>query len=114
MVNACRDEWMSGESIHESVKDVLAVLLHGRDISANATEIICAGSAAECSGDFLFDFHHAQIAFGQVIGKWNVKIIHKGQDLLAMVTKAFQEIPRFRLFRSSPLVRRCRVRTIKA
>ena len=72
-----RDEGIPSESIHEGIEDLVPVLLYRGDVSANAAEDIRTGSAAECSGDLLFDFRHADIAFREVIGERNVKVVHK-------------------------------------
>ena len=55
-------------------------------------EVGCAGDAAEATGDFLFDLHHAGVAFGLIVGEGHGQIVEEAQDVLFAICQAQEKI----------------------
>ena len=68
---------------------------------------------AEGTGYLMFNFHHAQVTFGQIVCKGHRWIKEKCQDLITVLVKTIQEISSFRLFDSSAFVRRASIGTVQ-
>jgi hypothetical protein len=53
---------------------------------------------SKSSGDPLFDFRHADASLSQVIIERNIKVMEKPQDILMIVSEAFEDIVGYGLF----------------
>src|SRR5712692_6265487 len=81
----------------------MTLLLHGRDVTADATEGLRPSGSAETTTDLLLDLHHPQIPLGQVIIEGHSKIMHKRQGLFPVLHQSVQQILTFALFLAPPL-----------
>jgi hypothetical protein len=80
----------------------MTLLLHRRDVTADAAEGVRSSHGAETAADLLLDFHHPQIPLGQIIVKRHGKISHKDQRFAVVLDQAVQQIFAFALFLASP------------
>src|SRR2546423_6315953 len=76
----------------------MTLLLHGRDVTANATESVRSGRSAETPAHLLLHLHHAQITLGQIVVKRDSKVMQKRQRLSLVLRQAVQEVLPFPLF----------------
>src|SRR6266540_387820 len=76
---------------------MLTLLFQGGDIPPDATERRRPCSGAKTTGDFLLDFHHPQIPFGQVVVKRQRKVIHEGEGFSPVLGQPVQQVFRFAL-----------------
>lgn len=77
---------------------------HGRNIRANPAEGLRSCDRPETAGNLLLDFHHAQVAFGQVVIKGDTEVSHKAQDFrLALLLQAQEQVARLALFAAPAL-----------
>jgi hypothetical protein len=76
----------------------MTLLLHGRDITSDATEGLCSWCGTETPTHLLFDLDHPQIALGQVVVKRHGKIVHKGEGLGLVPLQTIQQVLTFALF----------------
>jgi hypothetical protein len=70
---------MPRKHIEESIQDIKPLLAQGSEIASNATELSCPRFRAEAAGDFLLEFHHAQIPFGLIVIEGEGEIMHKAK-----------------------------------
>src|SRR5690606_27670111 len=47
---------------------------------------------AETTGDFLLDFHHVQITFGQIVVKRHFRMMQKSQYRVTVVAQSDQQV----------------------
>ena len=76
---------------------------HRRNIRANPTEGRGSGHRPETTGNLLLDFHHAQIAFGQVVIERDAEVRHKAQDFRLALLQAQEQVACFALFAAAAL-----------
>ena len=77
---------------HQGVEDIAALLLSGGDDCAQYGEVVCAASGAEAAGDFLAQFHHAQVALGLVVGEGDLWVGEEAQGLVSALMQAQGEV----------------------
>jgi hypothetical protein len=66
----------------EGLNDVPALFFGGGDNGADGGEIACSVLTAGPAGDFRLDPHHAQVAFGLIVGEGYSGIVEKAQRVL--------------------------------
>lgn len=76
----------------QSRKDVQTLFAQGRQVAANAAERDRALGTAERAGDFLLDFDHATILFGQVIAKRNLQVMKEAQNGVLVLAQSVPQI----------------------
>ena len=59
------------------------------------------GETPKAAGDFLLDFDHADITFGQIIVERRSEIGDEGEQMSATVAQAVKQIGRGRVFRTT-------------
>ena len=83
----------SNRIIHKQIPQCfenIDLLFTGRDDkTADSCEEFGALPTSETTRDFLFDFHHSDISFGEVIVKWNLKIVEEPQNIAGVISNAF-------------------------
>ncbi len=65
------------QGIMNGLNNMSALLAHGRNIAANGTERIGSRVCAEGARNFLFEFDHAHIAFGEIVVEWNAEVMSR-------------------------------------
>ena len=70
-VSKFADEAFGGSA--QGVEDVPPLLLSRGDDGAQYGEVVCVAPGAEAAGDFLAQFHHAQVALGLLVGERRVR-----------------------------------------
>src|SRR5258706_11714944 len=66
----------------------MALLVHGRQITPDATKRGGSAIAAKRSGDLLLNFHHAKIPLREIVRKWQSQVVEKGQPLSAPCSRS--------------------------
>jgi hypothetical protein len=79
--------------IHKQILQCLEnidILFTSRDDkTADSCEEPGAVKTSETTRDLLFDFHHSDVPFREVIVKWHFKIVEEPQNIVSVVSKAF-------------------------
>lgn len=83
----------------------MTLLLHCRDVTADAAEGLHSGYGLKTTTDLLLDFHHPQISLGQNVVKGYGKVCHKGQRFCLILHQPIQQILVFAVFLAPPLAR---------
>lgn len=73
----------------------------GSEIGTDDAERVGAVIGTESAGDFLFEFWHANGAFGEVVVEGDGGIGEEAQDIVAIALKAFEQIGSLGLFNRS-------------
>ena len=66
----------------------MALLLSCGDDGAQYGEVIGVASGPEAAGDFLAQFHHAQVALGLVVGEGDLWVGQEAQGLVPALMQA--------------------------
>ena len=72
-------------------------------IRTNAAEGFGSRDGAEATSNLLLDFHHAQVAFGQIVVKGDAEIHHKAQDFGRALLQPQEQVAGFALFAAPAL-----------
>src|SRR6266568_4657403 len=73
--------WVALEQSAQGDQRVDAVLACGRDVGAHGQERLGAVQGPPAPGDLLLQFDHADVALGQIIGRWDPQVLQEPQDL---------------------------------
>ena len=76
----------------QALEDISALLLSCGDDGAQYGEVIGVASGPEAAGDFLAQFHHAQVALGLVVGEGHSRVGEEAQGLVPALMQAQGEI----------------------
>src|ERR1700730_1135166 len=82
---------------------VLALFAHGGEIATNASESNRTVMTSEGARDFLLDFHHANILFGEVIVERDSQVFQARPNRLLVFAQVTQQIVGGMLFRLASL-----------
>jgi len=72
----------------QGVEDIAALLLGCGDDGAQYGEVIGVAWGSEAAGDFLSQFHHAQVALGLIVGEGDLRVDKEAQRLVAVSVQA--------------------------
>ena len=78
---------------------------NGGHIRTKATEGFRPRHGTETTRNLLLDFHHAQVAFRQIVIKGDAEVHHKTQDFALVLLQAQEQVARFALFAAPALPR---------
>lgn len=70
----------------------MSLLSHRGDVATYSAESPSALFGAEATGHLELDFHHPNVALGQVVIERNIEIVEKGESLLSIIIEASNEI----------------------
>src|SRR5437660_1997790 len=70
----------------------MALLVHGRKITADAAKSRGARGTAKGASNLLLHFGHAKIAFRQIVGKRNTQVIEQRQHLIGPQEQSIKQI----------------------
>jgi len=73
------------EGADQGVKSGEAVFASGGQVATQGAKSLSDTQGAKSAGDFLLEFDHANVAFGQIIIKGDAKIVHEGEHGLLTV-----------------------------
>ena len=77
----------------ESVDDVPALLVGGREVGADQREVHRPLQRPKAAGDFFGGkLHHARVAFGLIVGEWNSRVMKESQRVVFACREAQEEI----------------------
>jgi hypothetical protein len=82
----------------------MALFGHGGEVATDATKGSRTRLTPKGPRDFLLNFHHAQILFGTIVGKWYSEIAHEPQDAGSIALKAVEQVLGLGLFDSPSLL----------
>jgi hypothetical protein len=68
--------------LSDGLDDVPPLSLDSGNEGADVRKVGGSVQATEAAGDFLFDLHHASIAFGLIVGEGHGRIVEKAQSVL--------------------------------
>src|ERR1019366_9063443 len=85
-------DWCFGTDRLEDIAHVVALLSHGRDVTADPVKPICAAFATETTGYLLLGLHHPNVSLRQVIVERDVEIVKEGHRLIVMCIQALDKI----------------------
>src|SRR5579863_2043491 len=80
------------EDSGQSREHGMALLVHGRKITADATKSGRPGRTAKGARNLLLHFGPAKVALGLVVGKRNAQIVEQRQHLLGSPKQGIQQI----------------------
>ena len=83
---------MADQSLLQSGEERHSLLTEGRQIAADATKGLRAGTRTETARDLLLDFDHANIAFSLAIVERHGEIVQKGQHRFLVRGETIQQI----------------------
>src|SRR5215813_3875822 len=92
---------MSVENSDKRGQHGMTLLVHGRKITADAAKGRGATGTAKGARNLLLHFGHAQISFGQIVGKRNAQIIEQSQHLIGSQKQSIKQILRLALLTSA-------------
>ena len=75
----------------------------GGNRRTNPTEGLRPRDGAETTGNLLLDFHHTQVAFGQVVVERDAEVRHKAQDLALALLQPQEQVAGLALFAAPAL-----------
>ena len=76
-----------GRRSRKGSEDIPALLAGGGEDSPQGSERLGAGVGAEAPGDFLPDFHHAQVPFRLIVGEGHGGIVEEPQRILFVIAE---------------------------
>ena len=68
------------------------MFLGGGEERSDSGEGLCAVHGTEAARDFLFHFHHADIAFGEVVGERDGRVKQAAQNIVFKITQTDEEV----------------------
>ena len=89
---------MAAHGLCNDLQDVAALLSRGRQVAADASELLRALKRAETARDFEAELDHADIPFRQIVGERNLVVMKKRQHGGFMLAKPGEEILGLGLF----------------
>ena len=92
------------EEIAQNHKDIALLLAAGGNHCLQAGIHLCPAFSVKAATHFLLDFGRAQVAFGLVIVKRHLKIIHKSQCLTFAQLQMIQQVLGRMLFGLAPFL----------
>src|SRR6266487_2798846 len=92
----------------ESRQHGMSLLLHGREITADAAKGGGTYRTAEGPRNLLLDFCHSKIALGLIVGKRDGEVIKQSQHLIRPPKQGIEKILRLALLASAFLLERRR------
>ena len=78
------------------------MLTHGRNVTANRTESVCAVLGAKTARDFLLHLYHPNIPLGLIVVKRNGKVMHEAEDFGFVLIEPIKQVLWRGLFPASP------------
>src|SRR5260221_12250582 len=70
----------------------MALLVHRRKITPDATKRGRSSIAAKRSGDLLLNFDHTKIPLREIVGKGHRQVVEKGQHLICPVQQVIEQV----------------------